>query len=251
MNISYLRTWIIAFFASFAWSASALATPSAGIVVSDEIVGTTPNSFFVLRNTLFHPPSYYAFRERLEFVELSNRDGSVLHKCIVRQTENTSDAGADQEVWQRTEEAQTDCRVFQTLSERDASYIVPRGSGSAEFTFHLSAEGVTVKDAWAEPDEKAVALLPNAKLMAVASSVTAIPVADIPWQTGEDESSTYHLIGTGAESMSEICEIDGTAVGSKRSKWLYVRFFCWSGDQDVDGANFYLPVDSSKWRNDP
>lgn len=240
---------MIAVIALVGFSVGARATPSPGIVISDEIIGTTPNSFFVLRTILFHPPTYYAFRERLEFVELSNSDGRVLHRCVVRQTENTSDAAAEKETWQRSEMDLQDCAVFKTLSDRDAAYIVPRNRGGASHTFDLGPQGVTVKDAWGDPSDDAVSVIPLTKVRQLASTIAVLSSEDIPWQTSDDETSWYALIDPDddGEPMSDICELDPLARHAREENWLYLRFFCWTGDQDVDGANFYLPIDSSVW----
>ncbi|CAN0540026.1 unnamed protein product, partial [Scytosiphon promiscuus] len=47
------------------------ATPGSGIVISDQIIGTTSKTFFVIRTTTLRPPSYYEYKKRIELVELS------------------------------------------------------------------------------------------------------------------------------------------------------------------------------------
>ncbi|WP_306259722.1 hypothetical protein [Pararhizobium sp. IMCC21322] len=83
----------------FALLSGANATPDPGIVISDQIIGTTPNTFFVIRTTTLRPPSHYEYKKRVELVELSIPSGKIEQQCLVRETEYHYDFEASQETW--------------------------------------------------------------------------------------------------------------------------------------------------------
>ena len=243
---------LIAIQVFLAWTASAVATPSPSVVISDNIIATVPDAYFVIRTTTLRPPTYYRFRERIEFVELSIPDGSVRHRCTLRETTNQSDAGADKPTWTRTEVKTPACEVFETLSRRDANYIEPRSMGPGTYSFHLDAKGVTVKDIWSQDTPKTVGVLPARDIKRQIATIATIPASSLDWQADANSDGLASLLetGDGAEPLHEACELDPVATTSRGTTWLFLRFRCWSGDGDVDGANFYIPADSATWTKD-
>jgi len=228
------------------------ATPSSGIVMSDQIIGTTPTSYFVIRTTKLRPPTYYRFHERIEFVELSIPNGNVQHRCKLRETDNQSDAGAKKETWKRTELKMAACRPYDTMSRRNARYVEPRSRDGAAYRFRLTADGVSVKEAWSEDDSKWNSVLSMKKLKRRAASVATISTATIPWKTHAPSGGNYDLLWleTDDQPFHEACNLDPIATTSIGTHWVFLRLLCWSGDDDVDGANFYIPINSKAWLKD-
>lgn len=252
MRVISRNKWLIAIQILLAWTISAVATPNSSIVISDDIIGTVPDGFFVIRTTTLRPPNYFQFRERVEFVELSIPGGTVRHRCTLRETGNQSDADAEKPTWQRTQLKTPRCDVFETLSRRDANYIAPRNIGPGMFSFHLGADGVTVKDVWAQDTPKTVSKLSTEDIKRQIATIATIPVANIPWPAQATSGSLYNLLesGEGAQPLHEACELDPVATISRGSSWLFLRFRCWSGDDDADGAIFYIPANSATWAKD-
>lgn len=228
------------------------ATPGSGIVMSDEIIGTTSTSYFVIRTTRLRPPTYYQFRERIEFVELSIPDGNVRQRCKLRETDNQSDAGAEKETWQRTELGASACRPFDILSRRKAHYVEPRSRDGAYYSFRLSADGVAVKNTVSEDGAKWIGVLPVKEVKRRAAAVATISTSTIPWDTHSGSDANYNLLWleTDDQPLHEACVLDPVATTSRGTHWVFLRFSCWSGDDDADGANFYIPVDSRAWLKD-
>lgn len=235
-----------------AGTVSAGATPNSSIVISDEIIGTVADGFFVIRTTTLRPPNYFQFREQVEFVELSLADGGVRKRCTLRQTDNQSDADADNPTWQRTELKTPECETFEVLSRRAANFITPRSKGPGRFSYSLGAGGVTVQDIWAGDSPKTVHVLPIADIKRQVATMATIPAAGIPWPAEATSGTMYNLLemGKDAEPLHEACELDPVATTSRGSSWVFLRFRCWSGDDDADGANFYLPANSGTWIKD-
>ncbi len=225
------------------------ATPGPGIVMSDEIIGATAKSYFVIRTTRLRPPTYYQFLERIEFVELSIPDGKVRKRCLLRETDNQSDVGADKETWKRTERKASSCRPFDVLSHRNARYIEPQSRDGSAYSFRLGTDGLAVKSISSEAtiNWTGVASLKETKQRTV--TVATIPTAMIPWQTHSSPNTDYDLLWleTGDQPLHEACKIDPVAMTAIDIHWVFLRFFCWSGDDDADGANFFIPVDSRLW----
>ena len=144
---------IIAFQLILASALSAQAGPNPAIVISDHIVGTTPGSFFVIRTTTFNGPTYYQYSKRIDFVELSIKDGSIMQRCMLRETEYASDAGVEQETWTQTEKPRPSCQVFEVLSKRSAVYMAPRSTDAGKAAFRLTANGLEARDD--TPDDNA------------------------------------------------------------------------------------------------
>lgn len=228
------------------------ATPGSGIVMSDEIIGTTPTSYFVIRTTRLRPPTYYRFRERMEFVELSIPDGNVQQRCTLRETDNQSDAGAEKETWQRTELGASACRPFDILSRRKARYVEPRSRDGAYVSFRFVADGVAVKNILSGDSAKWVGVLSVKEVKRRAATVATISTSTIPWDTHSGSNANYDLLWleTDDQPLHAACALDPVATTSRGTHWVFLRFRCWSGDDDADGANFYIPVNSKAWLKD-
>ncbi|WP_337659880.1 hypothetical protein [Anderseniella sp. Alg231-50] len=252
MRVTSRSRWLIAIQVFLAWTIAAAATPSPSAVISDQIIGTVPDGFFVIRTTILRPPYYYQFRERVEFVELAIPSGKVRHRCTLRETDNHSDAAADKPVWTRTEVKTSACKMFETLSLKRANYIVPRSTGPGTYSFHLDAKGVTVKDNWSQDTPTPAALLPAKDIRRQIATIATIPAASLEWQTDANSDGLTSLLelGDGADPLHEACELDPVATTARGTTWLFLRFRCWSGDDDGDGAIFYLPADSATWAKD-
>lgn len=228
------------------------ATPGSGIVMSDEIIGTTPTSYFVIRTIRLRPPTYYRFHERIEFVELSIPDGNVRQRCKLRETDNQSDAGAEKETWKRTEVGTSTCRPFDILSRRKARYVEPRSRDGAYYSFRFAEDGVAVKDTLSGDSAKWVGVLSMKEVKRRAATVATISTSTIPWNTYRGSDANYDLLWleTDEQPFHEACALDPVAATSRDTHWVFLRFRCWSGDDDADGANFYLPIDSRVWLKD-
>ncbi len=195
---------------------TAQATPSPAIVISDHIIGTTLTSFFVIRTTTLHPPTYYQHHKRIEFVELSIQDGSILQKCALRETEYLSDAGVDQETWKQTELQKPSCQVFDILSKRSAGYLTPRSTDTGKASFRLGADGLEARDNTSDDSAEWNNIMPTKIIKARAAKTTSIKASDIPWQVSEDTSEVLSLVGTTTDiqPLHELCELDPVPVTS-------------------------------------
>lgn len=220
--------------------------------MSDEIIGTTPTSYFVIRTTRLRPPTYYRFRERIEFVELSVPDGNVQQRCKLRETDNQSDVGADEETWKRTELKVAACRPFDILSRRKARYVEPRSREGAPYSFRLAVDGVSVKEVMSENSTEWIGVLSIQTLKRRAANVARTATATIPWNTHSGSDAHYDLLWleTDDQPLHEACTLEPMATTSRGTPWVFLRFLCWSGNDDADGANFFIPVDSRAWLKD-
>ena len=223
---------------------AALATPSPGIVISDHIIGTAANSFFVIRTTTLNPPIYYEYRRRLEFVELSASDGSILKKCKLRETAYVSDAGIEPETWTQTETQKPACQVFDMLYRRSAGYMTPRSTEPV--AFRLTAAGLETREETSDGSVTWANVMSAKEIRVRAAKTTSIAATEIPWQTGTDSSAVFSLVGTDEDDqpLQEACELDPVPVTSRGHDRIYLRLLCWSGDADADGANFYVALDA-------
>lgn len=228
------------------------ATPGSGIVISDEIIGTTQKSFFVIRTTILRPPTYYQFRERIEFVELSIPEGNVQQRCTMRETDNQSDPSAEKEAWRRTEMKTANCRAFDILSRRKANYIEPRRLEASVYSFRLGADGIAVKATASDESTKWIGVLSAKETKRRAAAVAVISTSVVPWNTHQPSQTMLSLLGLERDDqpLHEACELESAAATSRNTSWAFLRFLCWSGDDDVDGANFYIPIDSRAWLKD-
>ncbi len=244
--------WLLAIPVFLSWTIAAAATPSPSTVISDQIIGTVPDGFFVIRTTILRPPNYYQFRERVEFVELAIPSGKVRHRCTLRETGNQSDAAADKPVWTRTEVKTPACKVFETLSRKGANYIEPRATGPGTYSFHLDAKGVTVTDNWSQDTPQPVGVLSAQDIKRQIAAIATVPATSLEWRADANSDGLASLLelGEGAEPLHKACELEPVATTSRGTTWLFLRFRCWSGSDDVDGANFYIPANSATWAKD-
>lgn len=242
------RTCIIAAQLILASAMTAQATPSAGIVISDHIIGTTPASFFVIRTTTLHMPTYYQHQKRVEFVELSIKDGNILQKCALRETEYASDPDVGPEIWTQTEVQKPTCQVFELLSKRGAGYMTPRSTDTGKAAFRLSVSGLEARDDTSSDSGEWTNVMTTKLIKVRALKTTSIATSDIPWQTGPDSSDTLSLVGTAddIQPLHELCKLDPVPVTSRGHDWMYLRLSCWPGDADADGANFYIALNSKR-----
>ena len=227
---------------------AAHATPSPGIVISDHIIGTTPTSFFVIRTTTLHPPTYYRHQKRIEFVELSIRDGSILKKCALRETDYVSDAGVDPESWTQTEMQRPSCQVFGILSKRNAGYMSPRSKGDGMAAFRLGVNGVEARDERSDNNGEWTKIMSVSVIKARAAKTTSIAASDIPWQFSDDTTEALIIVGSAddIQPLHEKCELDPVPVTSRGHDWMFLRLICWPGDADADGANFFIAFNGKR-----
>ena len=228
------------------------ASPSPGIVFSDQLVGVTAKRFYVLRTTTLRPPTYYTFHKRIEFVGLSLGNGQVTQRCTLRETNNQSDPNADSEIWTQTEIRSAPCPAFAILADENAKYIEPQNNGPHTFSFDLGIDGVAVRDNESDQISNAAYVVPIETILRRASGITTIPLAAIPWFVEDDPVTEIALIEStlAGDPMHKVCELDPVPATSIGTMWVFLQFRCWSGDADVDGAVFYVPVDSAAWRKD-
>lgn len=232
----------IAFQFVLASTLTAQAGPNPAIVISDHIIGTTPGSFFVIRTTTFNGPTYYQYSKRVDFVELSIRDGSIVQKCALRETDYASDAAVEQENWTQTEKRKPSCQAFDLLSKRNAGYMTPRSTDTGKAAFRLTANGLEAREHTSADNATWTNIMPAKLIKARAARTTSITASEIPWQTSPDPSEVFSLTGTvnNIEPLHELCKIDPVRVTSRGHQSMFLRLLCWSGDVDIDGANFYI-----------
>lgn len=206
---AHCKGFIIAIQLILASAMTAQATPSPGVVISDQIIGTTPASFFVIRTTTLHPPTYYQHHKRIEFVELSIKDGSILQKCALRETDYASDAGVDRETWTQTEVGKPSCQVFDLLSKRGAGYMTPRSTDTGEAAFRLGVDGLEARDDTSDDSAEWTNVLSAMIIKARAAKTTSVAASDIPWQFSDDTSEVLSLVGTAndIQPLHELCEL--------------------------------------------
>ncbi|MEO9875615.1 MAG: hypothetical protein ABJM26_17705 [Anderseniella sp.] len=233
---------IIAFQLILASALSAQAGPSPAIVISDFIIGTTPTSFFVIRTTTFNGPTYYQYSKRIDFVELSIRDGSIVQKCAQRETEYASDAAVDRETWTPTEKRKPSCQVFDLLSKRSAGYITPRSTDTGKAAFRLTANGLEARADTSDDNARWTNVMPTKLIKVRAAKTTSVMASEIPWQTSPDPFEVFSLAGAANDTqpLHELCKLDPVALTSRGHHAIFLHLSCWSGDTDADGANFYI-----------
>lgn len=242
------KTCIIAVQLILASAMTAQATPSPAVVISDHIIGTTPTSFFVIRTTTLHPPTYYQHHKRIELVELSIQNGSILQKCALRETEYVSDAGVNPETWTQTELRKPSCQIFDILSKRSAGYITPRNTGNGPAAFRLGVDGLEARDDTSDDSAEWTNVLSAGIIKARAAKTTSIAASDIPWKFNGETPEALSLVGTAdhIQPLHEVCKLDPVPVTSRDHDWMFLRLLCWPGDADVDGANFYIALNSKR-----
>lgn len=245
---AFCKAIFIAFQFILASTLTAQSGPNPAIVISDHIIGTTPGSFFVIRTTTFNGPTYYQYSKRLDLVELSIRDGSIVQKCGLRETEYTSDASVDQETWTQTEKPKPPCQIFDVLSKRSAAYMSPRGKDTGKAAFRLSADGLEARGDTSDDSVEWTNIMSTKLIRARVVKTTSITASEIPWQTGPDPSEEFSLAGTAndIDPLHELCKLDPVPVTSRGHQTMFLRLSCWPGDVDVDGANFYIAFNSKR-----
>lgn len=242
------KGFIIAVQVILASASAAQATPSPAIVISDQIIGTTPGSFFVIRTTTFNGPTYYQYSKRIDFVELSVKDGSIVQKCPLRETEYASDAGIEQETWTQTEKPKPSCQVFEVLSKRSAGYMRPRSTDTGEAAFRLTADGLEAREDTADDNDRWTNIMSTKLIKARAAKTASIMASEIPWQTSPDPSEVFSLAGAASatQPLHELCKLDPVALTSRGHHGVFLHLSCWPGDTDADGANFYIALNSER-----
>lgn len=236
--------WIIAIYAGFALVTVAGATPNSGIVISDQIIGTTPETFFVIRTTTLRPPTYYAYSKRVELVELSLASGKIEQQCLVRETAYEYDFEATKETWNQLELPASKCQPFSVLSQRGAAYIEPESMGPEYYEYQLSAEGLAARLADSDDPHPWQLIVTLQEMKAWAANVSKLSRSILTWQTDDDIGETFSVMNLGSENetLPDMCELHGSAVSSLRLERLFVKVNCWPGDDDADGAIFYLSI---------
>lgn len=225
-------------------AAPAGATPSPGLALSDSIVGATAKSFFVIRTTTLRPPSYYEYSKRVELVELSVETGTVENRCLVRETAFETDPNAPSTSWVQTELMLPACNPFEILSQRGANYIEPESVGPHTYKFRLSEDGLSFQETETDTGDVWTPVYVLDELRELAANATVVDAFNLPWQTGVDAPGTFSIIGTDDdyEPFYETCTPDPLPLKPLRLDWQFLRMVCWSGDDDSDGANFYIPI---------
>lgn len=229
---------------SFVMLSGANATPGSGIVIADQIIGTTANTFFVIRTTTLRPPSYYEYKKRIELVELSIASGKIEQQCLVRETAYEYDFEASQETWTEAELVKTRCQVFEVLTKRSANYIEPESMGPHYYEFRLTAEGLSMRKTDIDNPRRWQLSLTLADIKTWAGEMTLLSRSILSWQTDDDLGDTFSLfdLDDEYETLPDICELNAAPLSALRQEWLFQKFICWSGDDDSYGAIFYLPV---------
>ena len=235
---------IVAFQLILASALTAQAGPNPAIVISDHIIGTTPGSFFVIRTTTFNGPTYYQYSKRIDFVELSILDGSIVQKCALRETEYASDAGVEQENWAQTEKPRPSCQAFDVPSKRRADYLAPRSKDTGKAAFRLTANGLEARDDTSDDNAKWTNMMPAKLIKMRAAKTTSITASEVPWQTSPDPSEVFSLAGAANDTqpLHELCKLDPVALTSRSHHGMFLHLSCWPGDTDADGANFYIAL---------
>lgn len=240
--------WIVAIFTVttllFALMPGAQATPDPGIVISDQIIGTTPETFFVIRTTTLRPPSYYEYKKRIELVELSIPSGKIEQQCLVRETEYQYDFEASHETWTQAELVESGCQVFDILKERGANYIEPEGKQPRYYEFRLTTDGVSLRKADLDDPRPWQLMLTLADIKARATEMTKFSRSILSWRTQDDLKDIFSLVDPAGDfvALPELCGLNAPPVSALRQEWMFQKFICWSGDDDSYGAIFYLPI---------
>lgn len=226
----------------------AQATPNSSIVTSDMIVGTTSSSHFVIRTTTLRPPNYYAYNKRVELVQISTASGQIEEQCRVRETAFVFDQDAAVETWNQTELETQGCEIFQTLSQSKANYIEPTSAEPFYYKFQLDADGISASGLYASDPDKLHPILALANIRSRAEKTTQIVTVGLPWPVDEDFGDSFSVFSQyeDFDIGPELCKLGSDVATSMRGKWIFLRLVCWPGDDDVDGANFYVPVNLEK-----
>lgn len=229
---------------TFLVATTAQATPDAGLVLSDQIVGATARSFFVIRTSTLRPPSYYEYSKRVELVELSIETGGIESKCLVRETAYTTDPNAPSTSWVQNELMLPACHPFELLSQKGANYIEPKSVGTSYYKIKLGEDGLSFQKTETDDTGTWMPLLPLADVKTRALNGSKIKTASLPWYVGEDAPETINAvtIDDAYEPLYEACTPHQFPFNALRIEWQFIRLNCWSGDDDTWGASFYVPV---------
>lgn len=232
----------------------AAATPSPSVVVSDRIIGATALRFFVIRSTTVQPPSYYEYSKRVEFIELSIETGRVENRCLVRETAFETDLDAPTTSWIQRELMPPPCHPFEILSQSGANYIEPDSVGPNTYAFRLDEDGLSFQDTDNEDKETWTSLYSLDGIRDRASKGTLVDASILPWQVEVDSSNSFSIVGMNDDyygvPLYKTCMPERNLLETRRIGWSFLRLVCWSGDGDVDGANFYIPISNQALRNE-
>ncbi|MEP0522166.1 MAG: hypothetical protein ABJO09_15110 [Hyphomicrobiales bacterium] len=250
MLLSHLSSWAFRFvrttIAVFAvlFPMYSFATPDAGLVLSDQIVGVTDRSFFVIRTSTLRPPSYYEYSKRVELIELSIKTGHIENRCLVRETNYTTDPNEPNTSWVQEELMPTACHPFDELFKKGANYIEAESAGPSYYTFRLREDGLSYRETESDDQESWMHLLPISEVKTRALNGSKIEVESLPWYSGENAPKMISaiIIDDEYEPLHTICTPHQFAFNALRNNWQFIRLNCWSGDDDAFGANFYVPV---------
>jgi hypothetical protein len=219
----------------------ASASPGSAIILSDDLLGANERSFFVLRTTLLNPPTYYSRTVRHELVEISLWDGSIRSRCLLRQTTSTVDPNTGLPVPGMSEEASPACNPFVVLAEQAAVAVVPLSKEPPAQPVKLAAGTVHINrngdDNWAR-------LLDAPYVETRARALTRFDPASAPFDVGANDAETFNLYDPWGDQqpLSEACTLRPEVRTLTQAGWVFLHFLCWTGDGDVDGAGFYIPV---------
>ncbi|MCC2110839.1 MAG: hypothetical protein KDJ16_02255 [Hyphomicrobiales bacterium] len=243
---SMMRCTIV-FFATLAGMVGvAHATPGAAVIMEDRLLGADDRSFFVLRTTFLNPPTYYSATRQLEFLEISVWDGTIRSRCLLRRTQYDNDAAANNDIWTRAEEAETGCDPFKILAERGAAYAEPKAvEDGLNWKLVLRGSAVMVEP---EAGGDRRPLLSDDYVEVRSRATTVIDTAAIPWPTGEESAFSIVESLAGGAPLDDVCKVDPWPHELFESKWLFVGLTCWTGDGDLDGARFLVPLSEKTWR---
>jgi hypothetical protein len=215
---------------------AAVATPSPAVVTQDQLIGVNDRSFFVLRTTTIYPGSYYQVTHRLEFIELSIWDGSRRGGCLIRET-ISQDETADGD-WKHIDTELSTCDVSTRLRDAGAhflplslSYHSPAvsywklGSGGV----YRAGEGPKLILGWDYIDSRARAM-------------NVVEDVKFAWNSELFTLCPYCEYVGKELSLDDECRLLPDRPKSNFADWVFLHFTCWSGDGDISGASFYIPV---------
>ena len=187
-------------------------------------------------------PTYYQVRRKAEFVEIELATTKIKQRCTLRETDYKQDAEKNDNVWHLTEAKTVHCSPYEILKAKKAAYIEPSSVGDESTSYRLDKKGLWSKNNYDEKNMDWQLLYSKEKLDQSAQKITQIPVSDIPFQPDA-------WIDEGAKSASVLKNVDECKLVAAPEKtaspvndWAFFRFNCWTGDGDVDGANFYVPM---------
>lgn len=232
----------------------AVATPSPSVVISDNLLGATALSYFVIRSTTIQPPSYYEYSKRVEFIEFSIETGRIENRCLVRETAFETDLDAPTTSWIQKELTPPACHPFEILSQKGANYIEPERVGPNTYLFRLDEDGLSFQNT--DNDDKNIwsSFYSLDHFRERATNGTVVDASILPWQVAVDSSNAFSIVGMNddyyGEPLHKTCMLDQNLLSSRRIEWSFLRMICWAGDDDVDGANFYIPIPNQALRNE-